>query len=308
VRHRLAAVVAAGAALLAACSSSAPSLAPPPPPTPTTTETADAATPSTSADVDEVETAAGTVVPAPEPLPQPEPGEWILFEPSVVGSYPHDDDAFTQGLLLDGERLFESTGRYGASELREVDLESGAVERSIDLDDRFFGEGLALVGDRLIVLTWQEETALVHDRDTFELLGAFEYSTEGWGLCHDGDQLIMSDGSNELVTRDPATFEATGSVRVTLDDQPIRRLNELECVGGDVWANVWLTDTIVRIDPATGNVTGVVDASALEPDRPEDTDAVLNGIAYDETTGRFLLTGKLWNTVYEVDLVEVPRS
>ncbi len=248
--------------------------------------------------------------PAPSPdaaveseVPGGQTGSWAAFEPSVVATHPHDPEAFTQGLVFDGGRLFESTGLRGRSTLREVDLETGEVLRSIDLDEQYFGEGLALVDDRLILLTWQSQTAFVHDRDTFELLATFDYTTEGWGLCRDGDRLVMSDGTAELVFRDPDTFEPTGAVTVTLDGQPVERLNELECVGGDVWANVWQTDSIVRIDPGTGTVTGVVDASTLEPDRPAGDQAVLNGIAYDETTGRFLLTGKLWSTVYEVELV-----
>ncbi len=221
----------------------------------------------------------------------------------MVATYPHDPEAFTQGLVFEDGRLFESTGLRGSSTLREVDLETGTVVRSIDLDDRYFGEGLELVDDRLIQLTWQSQTAFVHDRDTFELLGTFEYPTEGWGLCRDGDRLVMSDGSPELVFRDPDTFESAGSVTVTLDGQPVEGLNELECVDGDVWANVWLTDTIVRIDPGSGTVTGVVDASELEADRPADDSGVLNGIAYDEATGRLQVTGKLWSTVYEVEFV-----
>ncbi len=247
-------------------------------------------------------TACGSSAAPPTADAPVEPGGWVALEPVVVATYPHDPGAFTQGLVLESGRLFESTGRRGSSTLREVDLETGAVLRSIDLDDQYFGEGLELVDDRLILLTWQSQTAFVHDRDTFELLGTFDYPTEGWGLCHDGDRLVMSDGTPELVFRDPDSFEPVGAVTVSLDGQPVERLNELECVDGDVWANVWLTDTIVRIDPATGNVTAVVDAAALEPDRPDDGDAVLNGIAYDEGTGRFLLTGKLWSTVYEVEL------
>ncbi len=176
---------------------------------------------------------------------------------SVVSRRPHDAAAFTQGLQLDGAgRLFESTGLYGRSTLREVDPLSGTVLRSVSLPDRLFAEGLALVDDRLVQLTWREGRARLWDADTFELLDTFRYEGEGWGLCLDGQRLVMSDGSDVLTFRDPVTFEVEGSVQVDHAGYERLPINELECVAGAVWANLWQTDTIVRIDPHSGAITG----------------------------------------------------
>lgn len=221
----------------------------------------------------------------------------------VVSRRAHDAEAFTQGLVLDGDgRLFESTGDYGHSSLREVDPRSGKVIRLVALADEGFGEGLALVGDALVQLTWRNGIAYGWDAETFHRLGSFEYQGEGWGLCHDGSRLVMSDGSDHLTFRDDQTFGITGTVDVTLDGEPLDRLNELECVGGVVWANVWGSDLIVRLDPESGIIDGVLDlAGIIEPDpRATDTRAVLNGIAYDSTAGTFLVTGKHWPELIEI--------
>jgi glutaminyl-peptide cyclotransferase len=226
--------------------------------------------------------------------------------PEVVRTLPHDPDAFTQGLVYADGRFFESTGRYALSDLREVDPESGAAVRVRRLEPRFFAEGLALVGDRLIQLTYREGVALVYDRETFEELERFAYTGEGWGLCYDGSTLWMSDGSSTLQRRDPGTFELLGRLEVRRDGRPVPRLNELACVGDHVVANVWLTTELVRVDKANGRVDAVVDASALVPDDPRirgNPDAVLNGVAHDPATGRWWLTGKLWPVLYEVRLV-----
>lgn len=222
--------------------------------------------------------------------------------PEVLATYPHDTDAFTQGLLLNGDRFFESTGLYGESTLREVVPETGEVVREVTVPPEYFAEGLTLVGDRLVQITWREGTAFVYDVGTLEQTGTLSYAGEGWGLCYDGEQVVMSDGSATLTRRDPETFEVLGSYGVTLDGQPVTRLNELECVGGDVYANVWQTDTIVRIDE-TGEVIQEIDASNLltEEERAQlGPDAVLNGIAYDPEAKTFFLTGKLWPKVLEV--------
>lgn len=225
------------------------------------------------------------------------------LRPVVLEAWPHDPDAFTQGLVWDDGRFLESTGRYGRSDLREVDAASGTVVRSRPLDPREFGEGLALVGDRLIQLTYREQVAHVYDRATFEPIGRFHYQGEGWGLCFDGQQLWMSDGSDRLTRRHRDTFEVLGTLQVTRDGRGVPRLNELACVGEHVYANVWLTDEIVRIRMADGRVAAVIDASALVPDDPRvrnDPDAVLNGIAFDPVGERFFLTGKLWDVMYVV--------
>ena len=201
-----------------------------------------------------------------------------------------------------GDRMFESTGATGAlSTLREVDPVSGEIQRILTIDDPYYAEGLERVDDRLIQLTWQNGLAFEYDLESFDRLQDFNYGGEGWGLCLDGERLVMSDGTDRLQFRDPASFEEIAPrVSVTLDGQPVPRLNELECVGGTVWANVWETDTIVGIDPASGVVTAVVDAAGLE--RPAEA-SVLNGIAYDPGSGNYLLTGKWWPTVYEVRFV-----
>ncbi len=221
----------------------------------------------------------------------------------VLGSEPHDRGAFTQGLVLDDGNLYESTGLYGRSSLREVDRATGEVRRQVQLDPATFAEGLARVVDRLIQLTWQQGVAFVYDLATLERLDQYSYTGEGWGLCYDGARLVMSDGSSSLTFRDPQTFVPTGTVSVTLDGRSIERLNELECVGDRVYANVWMTDEIVRIDPSTGHADAVIDASnLLAPSERLGAD-VLNGIAYDPDQDVFLITGKLWPRLFEVRFI-----
>ena len=201
-----------------------------------------------------------------------------------------------------GGRLYEGSGLRGESTLREVDPQTGVVDRSIAIDRPYFGEGIAVVDDRIIQLTWQEHTAFVYQLSDFKRLTTFSYDTEGWGLCDDGMRLVMSDGSNQLYFRDRSTFALKGKVSVTNNGTPVDQLNELECVNGQVYANVWQTDTIVRIDPSNGNVTALIDAAGLLGADAGAVD-VLNGIAYDPTTKTFLLTGKLWPTMFEVRFV-----
>jgi glutaminyl-peptide cyclotransferase len=219
----------------------------------------------------------------------------------VLETYDHDDDAFTQGLVWAGNgQLFESTGRRGSSSLRRVDLASGDVLQRHDLADEYFAEGLALVDDRLIQLTWQENVAFEYDADTFEETGTFEYEGEGWGLCDDGHRLVMSDGTARLTFRDESTFEPVGEVVVRRAGQPVAALNELECVGDRIYANVFGTDRIVEIDPETGSVTAEIDASAIRPPSVRSPNDVLNGIAYDPASKTFFLTGKNWPALYAV--------
>lgn len=228
-----------------------------------------------------------------------------LLGVEVLSVRPHDTNAFTQGLLVYDGMLYESTGQYGNSSLRLVEPQTGEVQRQVNLVERLFAEGLALVDDHLIQITWQNGYALQFDRDTFELLDVFTYAGEGWGLCYDGEQLIMSDGSPTLTMRDPQTFEIISQVTVTRADVPVEELNELECVEDVVYANIWQTDSIVRIDKATGIVTAHIDASGLlTPDEAANAN-VLNGIAYQPDTGTFLITGKLWPKMFEVNFVPV---
>lgn len=221
----------------------------------------------------------------------------------VLSTRPHDPAAFTQGLVLDGDTLFESTGLNGKSSLREVNPKTGVVKRKLDVPSEYFAEGLALVDGKLIQLTWQEEKAFVYNRSDFQKVGEFRYDGEGWGLCYDGTRLVMSDGSDHLTFRDPKTFAVQTILNVSRSGQPARELNELECVDGLVYANVWRTDEILRIDPKDGRVTGVIDASGLlTPEEKQKTD-VLNGIAWNPKTKTFLITGKLWPKMFEVQFV-----
>jgi glutaminyl-peptide cyclotransferase len=221
----------------------------------------------------------------------------------IIRTYPHDRAAFTQGLVLDSGRLYESTGNVGQSTLREVELDTGRVIRKVDVPPPLFAEGLALVDNRIIQLTWKHGRALVYDRRTFAKQSELTYRGEGWGLCHDGAQLVMSDGSDALTIRKPADFAVVRTLRVTMDGQSLPQLNELECVDRAIYANVWMRDVIVRIDPGTGRVTQRIDAtSLLSPVEREGTD-VLNGIAYDAKDQTFLITGKWWPKVFRVKFV-----
>ena len=226
--------------------------------------------------------------------------------PKVLETYPHDAGAFTQGLLLEDGHFYESTGLYGQSTLREVIPETGEVLREVNLPSEYFAEGLTLVGNRLIQITWKEGEALVYNLDTFEQTGTLPYEGEGWGICFDGEDLVMSDGSATLTRRDPETFAVLGKTEVKLNGQPVTMLNELECVGGFVYANIWQSDKIVKI-AASGQVTQEIDASTLLSDAERaqlGPDAVLNGIAYDPDAKTFYLTGKLWPKVLEVRFSE----
>lgn len=222
---------------------------------------------------------------------------------TVLESFPHDEGAFTQGLLYHEGKLLESTGLYGSSSVREVDIASGEVLRVRYLAGGLFGEGLAVVDDELVLLTWREGIALRFDADTFEPLGVDRYEGEGWGLCFDGEELWMSNGSSSLAVRDPESFAVRRRLAVRLEGEPLARLNELECVGEHIYANVWQTDTIVRIAKRTGRVDAVIDATGLlqPPQRATlSPDAVLNGIAYVPERDIFLVTGKLWPRLFAV--------
>ena len=218
----------------------------------------------------------------------------------VLAAYPHDPAAFTQGLLIDGGVLYESTGLEGQSTVRRVDLATGRVLASVALAPTRFGEGLARVPGRLIQLTWTNEVALVYEQASLRLLREVPYEGEGWGLCYDGVSLVMSDGTERLFFRDPDTFAVARVVDVRLNGRPIGHLNELECVGGSVYANVWHTDTILRIDAATGRVLERIDASGLLTGEERAAADVLNGIAHDSADGAFYLTGKNWPRLFKV--------
>lgn len=218
-----------------------------------------------------------------------------------VRSYPHDSTAFTQGLVWRDGKLYESTGRYGQSSLRLVELETGRVIQKVDLAETYFAEGLAALGDTLYQLTWKEGVAFKYDANTLHPAGQVSYTGEAWGLTSDGRRLIVSDGSSYLTFIDPRTFAVDTTLRVTNGGVPVDQLNELEWVRGEIWANVWHTQQIVRIDPNTGRVKGVLDLSPLIPP-VRDPEGVLNGTAYDPQANRLLVTGKLWPRLYEISV------
>jgi glutamine cyclotransferase len=219
----------------------------------------------------------------------------------VVAVHPHDPTAFTQGLVFRNGEFLESTGRY-PSTVRRVRLQDGEVLARRELDTAYFGEGLTVLGDRAFSLTWQNGKGFIWNPDTLEPLGEFAYSGEGWGLTHDGTRLILSDGTARLRFLDPQTFAETGSVTVNWQGRPVGRINELEFIDGEVWANVWQTDAVLRIDPATGNILSVIDLSGLlaPGDITDPSDEVLNGIAWDPATRRLFVTGKNWPKLFEI--------
>ena len=231
------------------------------------------------------------------------PSRTPTYSFKVVQSYPHDAMAFTQGLVWHENRLFESTGQVGTSNIREVELNSGRVIRQQDLDAPHFGEGIVLLGEQLFQLTYTSGKAFVYDWKRFTRTGEFTYDGEGWGLTTDGAAIIMSNGTSSLVWRDPATFAVQKTITVTDHGTPVSQLNELEWVKGEIWANIWQSEQIARIDPATGNVTGWIDLKGILPsiDRTGSED-VMNGIAYDATRDRLFVTGKLWSKLYEITL------
>lgn len=231
-------------------------------------------------------------------------GDIPLYRCEVVGVYPHDPQAFTQGLLFKDGFLYESTGLRSRSTLRQVELETGRILRAISLPEALFAEGLALHGDRLFQLTWTAGTALVYKRGTFEKISEFRYQGEGWGLTGDGRNLIMSDGSSHLVFRDPETFLPLRQITIRAGREPVAFLNELEYVAGEIFANIYHSDYIARIDPISGEVTGWIDARSLPwAENMGTRPGVLNGIAFDSETGRLFLTGKRWPSLLEVRLV-----
>jgi glutamine cyclotransferase len=224
---------------------------------------------------------------------------------TVVRTYPHDPDAWTQGLLYRDGFLYESTGIQGRSTLRKVRLETGEVLRQLPVDERYYAEGLEEFRGRLYQLTWQSGVAFVYDFATFKRIATHKVRGEGWGLAHDGKRLILSDGSATLRLLDPQTFKEIGSIAVTADGVPLKDLNELEFVRGEIWANVWHTDRIARISPQTGKVTSWVDLAGLLPDAERSHfEAVLNGIAYDAKGDRLFVTGKLWPRLFEIKVGE----
>jgi len=222
---------------------------------------------------------------------------------SIVNTYPHDTSAFTEGLVYSDGFLYESTGLNGASSLRRVDLTTGNVLQEIMLPDQYFGEGIAIVNNTIIQLTWQSHIGFIYDKTTFAVLGNFTYPTQGWGLTFDGKNLIMSDGTDHLYFLNPTTFQQTGQIQVHDGNTPVVNINSLDYINGEVYANIWLTNSIAIINPETGQVKAWIDLTGLPDENNSNPNAVLNGIAYDQQNNRLFVAGKDWPNIYQIKLI-----
>lgn len=223
----------------------------------------------------------------------------------VIKTYPHDRDAFTQGLVYKDGILYEGTGQETRSSLRKVQLETGQVLNQLDLDSRFFGEGIAIIDSRIYQLTWESKVGFVYDLSSFKLINKIYYQTEGWGLTTIGDKLVMSDGSNVLYFMDPESFTVISTLEVYDNKAKVMQLNELEYINGELWANIWMTDLIARIDPSSGKVNAYIDLKGILNDPSTDTKVnVLNGIAWDQAGKRIFVTGKNWPSLFEIRITE----
>jgi len=228
-----------------------------------------------------------------------------VYTYQVLNTYPHDQTAFTEGLVFEDGVLYEGSGLYGHSNLRRVELETGKVLQIRELPNQYFGEGITIYKNKIIQLTWKSNLGLVYDKSNFELLQEFNYPTEGWGITYDGNCLIMSDGTSTLHFLDPETFEEIRQIEVYENDVPVTKINELEYVQGEIFANIWLTERIARINPLTGQVTGWIDLKGiLSPKDCSEKVNVLNGIAYDIKNDRLFVTGKFWPKLFEIELIK----
>ena len=230
--------------------------------------------------------------------------ELPVYDYQVIRSYPHNPQFFTQGLLFHEGKLYEGTGRHGQSALMQLDMETGEVVSRRPLASRYFGEGIAVANGQLFQLTWRENMVFVYDEQTLAPVTSHFWPLEGWGLTWNGEHLILSDGTDQLYFVNPETFVAEKQVAVRVGDQPLHRLNELEYIDGEVWANVWMSQQIVRIDPQSGQVSGIIDLTGLaDQTQTSGSDSVLNGIAWNEQTRQLIVTGKLWAHLFEIELV-----
>ena len=246
-----------------------------------------------------------TPVASPADGPRKTDGPVPVYTYEVKNAYPHDRAAFTQGLVFRDGFLWESTGQYGSSSLRQVELKTGRVVKSVPVSREFFAEGMTVFRGKVYQLTWQEGRAFVYDAKDFRRIGEFKYAGEGWGLTHDGESLVMSDGTSTLRFLDPETFAVRRTVRVVDAGRPVEQLNELEYVRGEIFANVWQEDCVARINLQTGRVTGWIDLTGLLPaSETRGDEDVLNGIAYDEENDRLFVTGKLWPKLFEIRLIK----
>jgi glutaminyl-peptide cyclotransferase len=244
-----------------------------------------------------------TILPSPSPTPTQSVQGPLNYTYRIIQTFPHDPSAFTEGLIFVDGALYESTGTFPSSapsSLRRVDLASGVVLQQQILDSQYFGEGIAVVNDTIVQLTWQSHVGFVYGKENFSLLKTFNYPTEGWGITYNGAHLIMSDGSSNLYFLDPVTFERVGQISVKAGSNSVVNINELEYINGDVYANIWMQQKIAIINPANGQVKAWIDLNGLY--NPANFEYVLNGIAYDQANGRLFVTGKNWPNLYEIQL------
>ncbi len=229
----------------------------------------------------------------------------LVYGYKIINSFPHDTESFTQGLIMDDGFLYESTGLNGRSSIKIVNLETGKVIKSHKLADKYFGEGITIVDDKIIQLTWRSKRGFVYDKDSLKLLRTFSYQTQGWGITYDGKYLILSDGSNILYFMDPKSFVVVGKLEVYDDNGEVSKLNELEYINGEIYANIWGKNLIARINPKTGFVSSWIELDGLlsKEDKKKGVD-VLNGIAFNPQNGTLLVTGKLWPKIFEIEIIE----
>ncbi|MFA9409318.1 MAG: glutaminyl-peptide cyclotransferase [Candidatus Dadabacteria bacterium] len=229
----------------------------------------------------------------------------VVYGYKIINTYPHDTESFTQGLIIDNGFLYESTGLNGRSSIKIVYLETGKAIKSHKLADKYFGEGITIVDDKIIQLTWRSKKGFVYDKDSLKLLRTFSYQTQGWGITYDGKYLILSDGSNILYFMDPKSFVVVGKLEVYDDNGEVSKLNELEYINGEIYANIWGKDLIARINPKTGFVSSWIELDGLlsKEDKKKGVD-VLNGIAFNPQNGTLLVTGKLWPKIFEIEIIE----
>ncbi len=220
----------------------------------------------------------------------------------LVATYQHDSQAFCQGLAIRDGQLYEGTGQYGNSTLRQVELDSGKILQSVSLPKEYFGEGITIIDNTIYQLTWQENTGFIYDRQTLQQTGTFRFSDEGWGLTTDGKELFLSDGTATIRVIDPKTFKVARKIHVRVGNRKVDKINELEFVNGEILANIWYSDHIARISPKSGEILGWLDASHLYPANQRPREHVLNGIAYDAQSKRLFVTGKNWPNLFEVAL------
>lgn len=231
-----------------------------------------------------------------------------VYKCKIINKYPHDRNAFTQGLVFENNHLYEGTGLYGHSSLRKIQLETGDILQVRNLSDQYFGEGITIYQNKIIQLTWKNNVGFVYDKVDFYKIQEFHYPNEGWGITYDGEFLILSDGTSKLHFIDPETFEEVRQIQVFSNDGLVKDLNELEYVKGEIYANVWQTNLIALISPATGQVTGWIDVTELQNLENDDPTSIPNGIAYDHENDRLFVTGKLWSNIFEIELIKLDQN